>query len=189
MTALQKFKPGDRVRFLRETGGGLVVSVTGTGLLTVEDEDGFPRELAARDCISEPNDRQAQMAYGQTDIAGASASEQAADAPKSKSSDAVQTDKGLPFIEVDLHIEKLVERPRGLSIHAKFEKQMDVFNMQMDLAVKQRVRRIIFIHGVGSGRLKEAISQEVYRHWPSCNCGSADPYKYGNGATEVFFRQ
>jgi len=189
MSTDNKFKVGDCVRFLHETGGGVVVSVAVGAIITVEDEDGFPRVVKSSDCIAAPDARKDQMAYGRTDISGASATERAADAPKSVRPDAIQTDRGLPYIEVDLHIEKLVDRPRELTTHAKFEKQMDVFSLQMDVAAKNRVRRIIFIHGVGSGRLKASIRQEVDQHWPHCNCGSADPYKYGNGATEVFFRQ
>ena len=44
-------KIGDRVRFLNQTGGGIVVGMGKKGWVTVEDEDGFEIPVPERECV------------------------------------------------------------------------------------------------------------------------------------------
>ncbi len=44
-------KIGDKVRFLNEVGGGVVVSFTGSGTVNVRDEDGFEIPMLMRECV------------------------------------------------------------------------------------------------------------------------------------------
>lgn len=44
-------KIGDKVRFLSETGGGVVAGFQGKGIVLVEDEDGFRIPVAVRDVV------------------------------------------------------------------------------------------------------------------------------------------
>ena len=44
-------KIGDRVRFLNQTGGGMVVGFGKKGWVTVEDEDGFEIPVPERECV------------------------------------------------------------------------------------------------------------------------------------------
>lgn len=44
-------KIGDRVRFLNQTGGGIVVGFNKKGWATVEDEDGFEIPVPERECV------------------------------------------------------------------------------------------------------------------------------------------
>ncbi|MDG2425012.1 MAG: hypothetical protein P8M07_00335 [Flavobacteriales bacterium] len=190
MPSSRQIQVGDCVRFLHDQGGGVVISVRGAGsktVLTVENAEGFPMEYEACKCLLAPNSRQEHIAYGSTDIAGAIAAEKAADARSGPGSSSLRQRQDAHAI--DLHIETLTENLQRLSDHDKFELQLETFNQEMDRAVKHRLRRLVFIHGVGSGRLREAILDEIEQHWPQCVCESADPYTYGNGATQVYFKQ
>ena len=190
MPSSRQIQVGDCVRFLHDQGGGVVISVRGAGsqaVLTVKNAEGFPMEYEARKCLLAPNSHQEHIAYGLTDIAGARAAEKAADARSGRGPSALDHQQGDHAI--DLHIETLIENQHGLSHHDKFELQMETFNREMARAVKHRLRRLVFIHGVGRGRLREAIRCEIEQNWPQCVCDSADPYIYGNGATQVYFRQ
>ncbi len=44
-------KPGDKVRFLNQTGGGIVVGFDKRGLALVEDEDGFRIPMPQKECV------------------------------------------------------------------------------------------------------------------------------------------
>jgi hypothetical protein len=45
-------KIGDKVRFLSETGGGVVAGFQGKGIVLVEDKDGFQNRCSSKDAFS-----------------------------------------------------------------------------------------------------------------------------------------
>ena len=51
-------------------------------------------------------------------------------------------------MEVDLHIHELVDDQRGLPDRTKLAIQLGHFDRMMDIAKRQKLRRIVFIHGV-----------------------------------------
>ncbi len=86
--------------------------------------------------------------------------------------------------EIDLHIEELVEDFSGLSNAEMISIQLKHFSKEMDNAMKMHFRRVIFIHGVGNGKLKNEIRKEL-GNYPGIAFKDADNRKYGYGATEV----
>lgn len=88
--------------------------------------------------------------------------------------------------EVDLHIEELVNDFAGLSNGEMVKIQLERFSKEMDNAMRNHFSRIVFIHGVGNGRLKQEIRKEL-RAYPGIAFRDADHTKYGYGATEVLF--
>lgn len=90
--------------------------------------------------------------------------------------------------EVDLHIEELVEEVELLSREEMFSTQLQAINKALSDALLHNYERLVFIHGVGEGHLRNELSQ-ILRKTPHVKrYGLADPLIYGNGATEVFFR-
>lgn len=99
------------------------------------------------------------------------------------------TKKGvLPPMEVDLHIEKLVDRSRGLSNFDILNLQMDTAKRQLEFAIRKRIPRIVFIHGIGEGILKSEL-ESLFRKYDGIRHYEADARKYGAGATEVYIPQ
>ncbi len=88
--------------------------------------------------------------------------------------------------EIDLHIEELVPDISGLSNAEMLEIQLRQFSREMDNAIRNHFRKIIFIHGVGNGKLKSEIRKEL-RHYEGVAFKDADSRNYGQGATEVTF--
>lgn len=86
--------------------------------------------------------------------------------------------------EVDLHITELIENPEGLSNFEMLNIQLEKFENELDDAIFKNLKKIVFIHGVGNGRLKqEIISRLKQTKGVSFHDGS---YKnYGFGATQV----
>ncbi len=91
------------------------------------------------------------------------------------------------LIEVDLHIEELVDDASGLTNTQMIEIQLQHFRKAIDSALLRKAHKITFIHGVGNGRLKNAIRTEI-ENISYLRFGDAPFEKYGAGATEVILK-
>ncbi len=94
------------------------------------------------------------------------------------------TDRNVP-IEVDLHAHELLETTSGMSAGDIKEYQLGVFRKTMDEHIKEKGRRIVFIHGKGDGILRNAIITELKHRYKSCTYQDASFQQYGFGATMV----
>ncbi|MDR1341995.1 MAG: DUF2027 domain-containing protein [Prevotellaceae bacterium] len=89
--------------------------------------------------------------------------------------------------EVDLHAEMLVSDVRKLSAGELLELQMSRFSATLENAlVSGRKGRIVFIHGIGSGKLKQELRQSLVKNYPELSFQDASFREYGYGATMVF---
>lgn len=92
------------------------------------------------------------------------------------------------IIEVDLHINALLDRTEGLSASVLLNTQLTEFRIMMDRNMKRKGQRIVFIHGKGEGVLREAIIKELQHRYRTCTYEDASFQKYGFGATMVTIR-
>lgn len=86
--------------------------------------------------------------------------------------------------EVDLHIEELVKESAGMSSYDKLNVQLERFEKELDKAIETNMKKIVFIHGVGSGRLKQEILQ-ILKTTKGITYHDASYKEYGFGATQV----
>ena len=77
----------------------------------------------------------------------------------------------------------------GLKDRTKLDIQLNHFERMMKIATEQRIRRVVFIHGVGQGVLRYQIRSRLDMYYPNCTVRDANPREYGYGATEVFLGQ
>lgn len=89
--------------------------------------------------------------------------------------------------EIDLHIENLTNGYARLDPGQIVRIQMQHFQRFLEKALRLGVPRIFVIHGVGEGKLREAIAQELRRHPEVHRFKNEYHPKYGYGATEVTF--
>jgi hypothetical protein len=85
--------------------------------------------------------------------------------------------------EIDLHIEELIDDTSGLSASEMIQIQLNVFRKELDKALHRGSHKIIFIHGIGNGRLKNELRNELKLLKINFRDGAYD--RYGAGATEV----
>jgi dsDNA-specific endonuclease/ATPase MutS2 len=86
--------------------------------------------------------------------------------------------------EVDLHL------PSGHAGPEALERQLARVRGELNSAIRAGEKEIIFIHGAGSGRLREALRGTVAAEYPFCACHDASFTRYGyNGATVVTIRK
>ena len=89
---------------------------------------------------------------------------------------------------VDLHIDKLTNNHLSMSKQEIFDYQISAFEKRMDLAILQKSASILFIHGIGEGRLRNEIHELLkVRKEVKSFVNQYHPF-YGYGATEVFLK-
>ena len=87
-------------------------------------------------------------------------------------------------MEIDLHLEKLVDNEERLSDGEKLTFQLDYFERMLNTAIRLRKRKLVVIHGVGEGILREEV-RKVLQYYEGCRFDDADPRRYGYGATAI----
>lgn len=92
------------------------------------------------------------------------------------------------IIEVDLHIEQLLDSTAGMSNAEILSYQLKKFNEVMQENLHRKNQKIVFIHGKGEGVLKSAILKELKNKYRKCYVQDASFQKYGYGATMVIIK-
>ncbi len=92
-------------------------------------------------------------------------------------------------IVIDLHITELLDNTEGLSNREMLEIQMEKVELEMNAAIKSHAKRIVFIHGVGQGVLKQEVANLLKRKFKKYYFQDASFKEYGYGATMVILRK
>jgi dsDNA-specific endonuclease/ATPase MutS2 len=179
------FNKGDKVSVLDEAINGVVIS-TKDKEVTIETEDGFMMTFLVNE-ILKVNDTSNLM-----------------DSIKRINRDEIEKEKAIPkprsFVkerkdkneraapEFDLHIEKLVINKQGMSNYDILTLQSETAKRHIEFAIKNRIPKIVFIHGVGEGVLKAELDFLLGRY-DNIDFREGNYQKYGQGATEVFIKQ
>jgi hypothetical protein len=89
--------------------------------------------------------------------------------------------------ELDLHVEKLVPEHRRLNHADILNLQIRRFEQYLDQAVRLGMERVFIVHGVGEGKLKNAIATILLQHPYVKTFKNEYHPRYGYGATEIEF--
>lgn len=92
------------------------------------------------------------------------------------------------LVEIDLHIHELLEDTRGLTNHEILEVQLGRFRNELETAITNGTRKIVFIHGNGNGTLKQELRQELSTKYKKYPFQDASFKEYGFGATMVILK-
>lgn len=88
--------------------------------------------------------------------------------------------------EIDLHIHELLDDTTGMTNKEMLDVQMEHFEQEMQKAIKEKVKKIVFIHGKGNGTLKTELRNELKRRYKKYQFQDASFREYGFGATLVY---
>lgn len=110
--------------------------------------------------------------------------------PKQPKRDAPAQKKSTPDEEVvDLHAEAIIDSAEGLAPGEILQAQMARFTVALDGAIRNgKQKRIVFIHGVGKGKLRYEIEKLLKRNYPKSRYQDASFAEYGYGAIMVFLK-
>lgn len=89
------------------------------------------------------------------------------------------------IIEIDLHIESLLDDTTGMDAKAILDYQLKTVRKTMEAHLKEKGRRIVFIHGKGDGVLRNALIKQLKTQYRTCTHQDASFQEYGFGATMV----
>jgi len=193
--ASNAFKTGLKVRFLNEVGGGIVTELLSDGRVMVEDDSGFEYPHFVKDLIVIQDSKTEAQAYERAIPSVLEILQQELTPErqkrmenefKSKYAEASAHQHAGQEMEVDLHLHAIVDSQAGLSPGVMLELQIAHFERMLQIGIRQRTKKLVFIHGIGQGVLRHQIWSRVEQYYPDCSCRSADPRKYGSGATEVW---
>jgi hypothetical protein len=93
------------------------------------------------------------------------------------------------IVEIDLHINELLDNSTGLSNSEILEIQKEKVESEMKLAIQTGVKKIIFIHGLGQGVLKQEVINLLKTKFKKYYFQDASFKEYGYGATMVILRK
>ncbi len=93
------------------------------------------------------------------------------------------------IVEVDLHIQELLDNTAGLSNKEMLDIQLEKVESEMRAALNARVKRIVFIHGLGQGVLKQEVTKLLRTKFSKYYFQDASFKEYGYGATMVILRR
>lgn len=175
------FEIGDRVEALDDVVQGKVTAVSGDKI-TIEDTNGFPMVFEARQLVR----MKGEIKVSPFEAAKVKSQK---DQPKKKRT-AVPKKKlrGAPKMEVDLHINQLTASTKGMGKYDILNLQIETAKRQLDFAIRKGIQKVVFIHGVGEGVLKEELKY-LFKRYDNVKYYDAEYQKYGLGATEVYIFQ
>lgn len=175
---------GDTVSVLDENISGEIIAITGD-LVTITDQDGFNIDYSKKELVIEMGNITANelSPHNLSEIILEKQSKKNTNSKKVK-----PKERKLPPMEVDLHIHQLTSSTRGMDNYDMLTLQLDTAKRQLEFAISKRIQRIVFIHGVGDGRLRADL-EFLLNRYDNLEFYDADYQKYGVGATEVYIFQ
>ena len=93
-----------------------------------------------------------------------------------------------PVVEIDLHINQLLDSTKGMSNADILQHQLDTFHRVLSQYAGRKGQKIVFIHGKGEGVLRTSIEKELKHKYKSYTFQDASFQEYGFGATLVTIR-
>jgi len=179
------FAKGDKIAVLDDAINGVVLKKIGSQV-TILTSDGFELNYHEKELILTESNTDFMQIIAKTNFTQIAKEKEIA-RPRSFVKEK-KSRKDEFVLEIDLHIEKLVSYTRGMNNYDILNIQTETVKRQMDFAIKNRISKLVFIHGVGEGVLKSEIDFLLGRY-DNITFQDANYQKYGLGATEVYFLQ
>ncbi|WP_438977705.1 Smr/MutS family protein [Polaribacter sp.] len=173
---------GNKVAVLDDVLKGVVTDVSDNQVI-IETEDGMKFSFLASELVRIDKDQHELSKF--SDINNPLLKEKTK-LNRSKKS-LFKKDKNEVVLEVDLHINQLINSTRGLDNYDMLNLQLDTAKRKVEFAIQKRISKIVFIHGVGEGVLKSELLRLLNKY--PVKYYDASYKKYGLGATEVYVFQ
>ena len=181
-----KFAKGDRVVVVDATTKGVVVKSEGTRVLITE-ENGFDLFFDEKQLVKVVHDQFEMSKYSDINNPLLHQKQSTSETSKRKVSKKRKKEALVPPMEVDLHIQHLVKNHKNMSNFDMLNLQLDTAKHKLEFAMRKRIPRVVFIHGVGAGVLRSELGY-LFAKYP-VKIAQASYEKYGMGATEVYILQ
>lgn len=180
-----KFEIGDKVAVLDDAIEGVITSIQ-KDEITIKTNDDFEMTFFVNELVKLHNSNELTNLFSTKSISEVLREKSAS---KKRNFTAEKRSKKDEFVlEVDLHIEKLIPSSKGMTNFDILNIQMEEVKRKVEFCIKNRLPKLVLIHGVGEGVLKSEIDFFLGRY-DNLSFQDASYRKYGIGATEVYFKQ
>ena len=176
------FEIGQKVAVLDDVFKGTIVKIEGESI-EIEDADGMLYRFDKSELVIIEEDQYELSKY--SDISNALFQEKAKET--NQKGKRFKKQESEIILEVDLHIHQLVKKTKGMDNFDILSLQIETAKRKLEYAISKRIPKVIFIHGVGEGVLKNELIY-LFKRYP-LNYYEASYQKYGMGATEVYIYQ
>ncbi len=176
------FKIGDFVAVLDDTLKGTVVA-SESDRISLKDNEGMIYSYHSSELVLIKDSQHELSKYN--DINNPFLIEKVKEEKPKKS--AFKKTKSEVILEVDLHIDKLRKNTKGMDNFDMLSLQLDTARAKLEFAIRKRISKIVFIHGVGEGVLKNELTYLLNKY--PVKYYDASYQQYGLGATEVYIYQ
>lgn len=185
------FEVGQKVRFLDEQGEGIVLGFPGKETVLVQIEEGLNIPYPAKKLVkTSQNDN---SAIDKSQSGGKLKKDDTAKTPKkNRNATGANMYPGLlkkgrnGIFQADLHVEEILSSSGGMNNAEIICYQLNYFQNCIEEARNRKLSKIVIIHGVGAGKLREEVRKILalknLEHY------DASYVHYGYGATEIRFR-
>ena len=177
-----KIKIGHTVETIDDAIKGIVTKVKGN-VIFVEGEDGFEFQFSENELINLSDNESVNLGS----LANRSIEEISKEKEEVKKRPMpykTPKKRHRPTFVVDLHIHQLADSTKGMTNFDMLNLQLDTARGQLEFAIRERMPKLVFIHGVGEGVLKQEL-HTILRRYNNVTFYDADYKEYGLGATEV----
>lgn len=162
------YKIGDKIRLLDEPEKGVIISINGQRA-TIELENGFTEEILTSKLI-----KVKEVDY-------------ALDVLEDKHQETHIEIRPELTQEIDLHIENLFVEWKKIPKDDILHRQINAFKEELYLAHKNKLDKLIVIHGKGKGILKQAVI-EILNTQQKISYQNMTLGKYKDAAIEIYFK-
>lgn len=183
-------KIGNKIKFINEATTGAITKIISTKEVEIEDNHGFARVVLLTEIVVIGEDENVVYTFEKPAFTDEDDLRKKVFVSKSTLLDKYKKSTKFNYqntIEVDLHLEELVEFPTRLEDWQKLYTQINHAKKCIEAAQKENISRIIFIHGKGTGVLKTELRNLVSNTYEFSYC-DADYREYSTGATEVILK-
>ncbi len=170
-------KIGDQVFVLDEDWKGIILSLDKEFIL-VESEDGFEYQLQKNPVYKLTADSEIEFERTVFKVE----QEIHSSTPRLELPNITFKGKKAVF---DLHLESLVPNIEFSNQHEALLFQLNFVKEVLHKASRKRHRRIIFVHGIGKGRLRDELRKMLSESYPQVEYFDGSYLEFGHGATEI----
>lgn len=174
---------GDEVSVLDDDLTGVIIHIF-NDIITIETDDEFLLEFSKNQLIKIGDHGQLMSRHSWN----SEIKDEDLRKPVKPLKKGAKTKKDRTVFEVDLHIDKLLPTSKGMSTFDILDFQVETAKRQFEFAIRKKIQRVVFIHGVGEGKLRLELEYLIKRY-DGVTFSDGDYQKYGVGAMEVHIPQ
>ncbi len=176
-------KFGDHVVVIDEDLDGKVVSLN-KGQVVIHCDDGFEYTYNINQLLKIGSDGEVEFVRKNFEVKEEGENLKDLNLSTHKS---VQLSGKKPII--DLHIEDLAPNIQFESLHEILDFQLNHVQQVLIVAAANRIRQLVFVHGVGKGVLRDKLRTMLSSNYPTVEFFDGSYQQFGAGATELIIHQ